>query len=237
MVLLSPSIRGLMSMLQVWESYNVIHGLKYNVTKSQLVIFKASTKCYSIVPDVTLNGARLNMVTRFKYLDHWVTDDLCDNGDIERERRSLAVPANMLARRFARCTKQVKITLFEAYCQSFYTCSLWVDYTRGTYNGLRVQYNNAFRVLLGLSRFCTASGMFAEAHSNGFAAIIRKRCASMLHRLRDSPNRILSALSAGWDSPMLAHWMRQHAVVQKLNVVLFLCRRPYVWYNKLTLRA
>ncbi|XP_026325328.1 uncharacterized protein LOC113234245 [Hyposmocoma kahamanoa] len=128
MVLLSPSIRGLMSMLQVCESYAVTHGLKYNVTKSQLMICK-------------------------------------------------------------------------------------VDYSRGTYNGLRVQYNNAFRVLLGLSRFCSASGLFAEAHTDGLAAIIRKKYASMLHRLRDSPNRILSALSARWDSPMLAHWVRLHAVV------------------------
>lgn len=31
---------------------------------------------------------------------------------------------------------------------------------------LRVQYNNAFRVLLGLPRICRPSGMFAEVHLN-----------------------------------------------------------------------
>ncbi|XP_026322734.1 uncharacterized protein LOC113232279 [Hyposmocoma kahamanoa] len=212
MVLLSPSIRALMSMLQICESYAVAHGLRYNVSKSELMAFKAGAKCYNIIPNLTLCGAPLKIVSKFKYLGHWVTDDLSDNSDTERERRSLAVRCNMLARRFARCTRQVKITLFKSYCQSFYTCSLWVNYTQRTYNGLRVQYNNAFRVLLGLPRYCSASGMFAESHTDGFAAIMRKRCPSMLSRLRGSPNRILSALSARWDSPMFAHWMRLHSI-------------------------
>ncbi|KAL0871563.1 hypothetical protein ABMA27_004098 [Loxostege sticticalis] len=169
-------------------------------------------KRYTNVPHLTLFGTPLKRVETFKYLGHWVTEDLNDNQDIERERRSLAVRCNMLARRFAKCTDEAKITLFKAYCQSFYTCSLWVDFTQRAYSDLRVQYNNAFRVLMGLPRFCSASAMFAEAHVDGFAAIMRKRCAAHLRRMRDSPNSILRALADRWDSPMLARWIRLHAV-------------------------
>ncbi|KAL0867485.1 hypothetical protein ABMA27_008269 [Loxostege sticticalis] len=116
----------------------------------------------------------------------------------------------MLARRFARCTELVKISLFKAYCQSFYTCSLWVKYTQRAYSALRVQYNNAFRVLLGLPRYCSASTMFADRHVDGFHAIIRKRCASFANRLRSGTNHILNALADRWDSPMLRHWVRLH---------------------------
>ncbi|XP_048484609.1 uncharacterized protein LOC125490192 [Plutella xylostella] len=35
--------------------------------------------------------------------------------------------------------------------------SLWVNYTRRAYSALRVQYNNALRIVLGLPRFCSAS--------------------------------------------------------------------------------
>ncbi|CAG9134888.1 unnamed protein product [Plutella xylostella] len=115
--------------------------------------------------------------------------------DIERERRALSVRCNMLARRFARSSEQVKITLFKAFCQSFYTSSLWVDYTQRSYSALRVQYNNAFRVLLRRPRFCSASAMFTEARTDGFHAIIRKRAASMLRRLRDSHNSILEVIA------------------------------------------
>ncbi|XP_075990221.1 uncharacterized protein LOC142985865 [Anticarsia gemmatalis] len=130
--------------------------------------------------------------------------------DMERERRALCIRCNMLARRFARCTEQVKVTLFRAFCQTFYTCSLWANYTQGTYSALRIQYNNAFRVLMGLPRYCSASGMFAEANVDGFHAIIRKRCASMLARVRSSPSTMLTTCAGRWDSVLLAHWIGLH---------------------------
>ena len=112
------------------------------------MIFKASSKCYNIIPPVMLCGRPLKRVVHFKYLGHWVSGDLKDNVDIERERRSLAVRCGMLAHRYARCTGQVKVTLFKAYCQSFYTCSLCVNFTQRAYSGLRTLYNNTgFRVL------------------------------------------------------------------------------------------
>ncbi|XP_045454755.1 solute carrier organic anion transporter family member 1C1-like [Melitaea cinxia] len=46
-----------------------------------------------------LQGAALNRVERFKYLGHWVSDNLSDDEYLERERRALAVRFNMLARR------------------------------------------------------------------------------------------------------------------------------------------
>uniref|UniRef100_A0A2A4K2S2 Reverse transcriptase domain-containing protein n=1 Tax=Heliothis virescens TaxID=7102 RepID=A0A2A4K2S2_HELVI len=211
MVLLSPSIGALRHLLEICERYAVAQGLKYNAKKSELLVFRSRGKCYSNVPQVTISGTPLNRVTQFKYLGHWVTEDLNDDLDIERERRALAIRSNMLIRRFARCSKKVKMTLFRAYCQSFYTCSLWVSYTQRTYNALRVQYNNAFRMLVGLPRSCSASGMFAKARIDGFHAIIRKRCASILRRMRDSSHSMLSTLCGRWDCPWMRHWIERHA--------------------------
>ncbi|KAG7306355.1 hypothetical protein JYU34_008979 [Plutella xylostella] len=210
MVLLSPTVRALRHLLAICEQYAVTHGLRYNESKSEFMVFRAVNKTYTTVPDIPLNGTPLKQVDKFKYLGHWVTCDLSDKADIERERRALCVRANMLARRFARCTKEVKIMLFKAFCQSMYTCSLWTSYTQGAYNALRVQYNNAFRVLLGLRRFCSASGMFAEAHTDGFHAVLRKRCASLLGRVRASSNSLLGTLVDRWDSPILRHWCSLH---------------------------
>ncbi|XP_063532851.1 uncharacterized protein LOC134743390 [Cydia strobilella] len=215
MVLLSPSVSGLISLLRKCESYAEAHGLKYNANKSEFMLFKAGNKTYS-VPPVTLCGTPLAQVKHFKYLGHWVTEDMCDNMDIERERRALAVRCNMLARRFARCTEEVKATLFKAYCQSFYTCSLWTSYTRRAYSALRVQYNNAYRVVFGLPRHCSASGMFTEGRIDGFHAIIRKRCSSLLRRWRASSNTILCTLADRWDSPWLKHWVQLHAPLYEI---------------------
>ncbi|KAL0850088.1 hypothetical protein ABMA28_011978 [Loxostege sticticalis] len=171
------------------------------------------------VPSVTLGGTDLKRVHQFKYLGHWVTDSLSDSVDVERERRAMCVRCNMLARRFARCSKQVKLTLFKAYCQSFYTCSLWADFTQRTYGALRVQYNNAFRMLFGLPRHCSASSMFAEAHIDCFYTIIRKRSASLWARVRGNSNGILSALADRWDSPLLRRWLQLHALATRYQYI------------------
>lgn len=203
MVLLAPSIGALRKLLAVCESYAASHGLTYNVKKSEFMVFKAGTKCPEFVPSVTLNGVPLKRVFNFKYLGHLVTEDLKDDDDMERERRALSVRANMLARRFARCTDAVKVTLFRAYCTSFYSASLWVNYTQKAYNALRVQYNNAFRLLLRLPRFCSASVMFAQARTDTFDAIWRKKSASLLSRTRGSGNSILSAIAEKFDCPII----------------------------------
>ncbi|KAL0810179.1 hypothetical protein ABMA28_010967 [Loxostege sticticalis] len=200
MVLLSPSIGALRKLLHMCEEYAVSHGLRYNSLKSEFMVFQAGAAGRQrSVPSVTLGGTDLKRVHQFKYLGHWVTDSLSDSVDVERERRAVCVRCNMLARRFARCSKQVKLTLFKAYCQSFYTCSLWADFTQRTYGALRVQYNNA------------ASSMFAEAHIDCFYTIIRKRSASLWARVRGNSNGILSALADRWDSPLLRRWLQLHA--------------------------
>ncbi|KAJ0171844.1 hypothetical protein K1T71_012607, partial [Dendrolimus kikuchii] len=198
MVLLGPSISAVRTLLSICENYAEEHGLKYNSKKSEILVFKTQKtqkRSPTHVPPVFLNGVALKMVDRFKYLGHIVTSDLRDDEDIERERRALAVRGNMLARRFARSTVEVKTTLFKAYCQSFYSSGLWVDYTQRAINALQVQYNNVFRMLLGLPRHCSASGMFAEARTDGFKAIIRKKSASLMQRLRGSTNSLLKAMA------------------------------------------
>ncbi|KAL0861064.1 hypothetical protein ABMA27_009576 [Loxostege sticticalis] len=194
MVLLSPSFGALRKLLHMCEEYAVSHGLRYNSLKSEFMVFQAG-------------AAHLKRVHQFKYLGHCVTDSLSDSVHVERERRAMCVRCNMLARRFARCSKQVKLTLFKAYCQSFYTCSLWADFTQRTYGALRVQYNNA------------ASSMFAEAHIDCFYTIIRKRSASLWARVRGNSNGILSALADRWDSPLLRRWLQLHAPATRYQYI------------------
>ena len=162
------------------------------------------------VPPITLYGVPLQRVKVFKYLGHLVTPTLKDDTDIERERRALSVRANMVIRRFARCSTEVKITLFRAYCTTLYTCSLWTDYTQTSYSALRVQYNNAFRMMLGLPRFCSASTMFAEARVDCFYASMRKRGTSLVRRVRGSANSMLAALAVRLDCAYINHCCGLH---------------------------
>jgi hypothetical protein len=103
MVLLAPSVGALRQLLAICEAYAKSNGLVYNSKKSELMVFKAGNKCPENVLPVRLNGVVLNRAKQFKYLGHYVTEDLRDDVDMERERRALSVKGNMLARRFAKC--------------------------------------------------------------------------------------------------------------------------------------
>ncbi|XP_022830394.1 uncharacterized protein LOC111359167 [Spodoptera litura] len=215
MVLLSPSVNALRKLLYICESYAQSHGLKYNASKSVLMVFKAGNKAPSNVPPIKIAGSALERVSKVKYLGHMLTETLLDDEDLERERRALAVRCNMLARRFARCTTDVKLLLFRAFCQSFYTCSLWIRFTRRAYNALRVQYNDAMRAVLRKPRCCSASAMFADASIDDFFCIIRKRTASMMSRVRSSANAVLRTLAYKIDSPFIVYWASVHLLRNK----------------------
>lgn len=212
MVLLSPSISGLREMLKMCEAYAVKHGLKYNEKKSEFMVFGTARSTPKLIPPLLLNGVPLKRVTQFKYLGHIVTENLKDDLDIERERRALAVRGNMLVHRFARCTAEVKRTLYKAFCQSFYTSGLWTNFTQRAYNALRVQYNNIFRALLGLPRYCSASGMFADANVDCFHTIMRKKTASVVLHMRGSANGILRMIAERMDSSVLGRFTELHVV-------------------------
>ncbi|KAJ2951199.1 hypothetical protein O0L34_g5592 [Tuta absoluta] len=193
MVLLSPSVAGLRSLIEICEKYALKHNLIYNVKKSEVMVFKSGTGP-SIIPPIKLCGAPLALVTTFKYLGHVLTGNLNDDCDLERQRRAIAMKSNMLARRFSQGSTDVKLTLFKAYCQAFYTAHLWQNYKQSTYNTLRVQYNNGFRALLGLPWRCSASGMFADHRVDDFYAVMRRMKARFHNRLLRCDNEIVSAI-------------------------------------------
>ncbi|XP_045455616.1 uncharacterized protein LOC123665347 [Melitaea cinxia] len=144
------------------------------------------TKCPPNSPPVLLSGVPLKMVEQFKYLGHIATTCLKDDADIERERRALSVRAR----------------------------SLWADYTKKRYSDLRVLYNNAFRILLGLPRCCSASGMFADAITDCFHTTMRKRCASFVRRVRGSQNSVLKMIAERFDCFYLRHCCDKHLAIQ-----------------------
>ncbi|CAH2261582.1 jg19884 [Pararge aegeria aegeria] len=228
MVLLSTSISALRKLLRICENYAASHGLIYNVKKSELLVFKSKGSSVDDVPPGTINGVILNRVTEFRYLGRLITEDLNDNKDIERERRALAIRCNMIARKFTRFTREVKLILFRAYCQTFYTCSLCVSYTQRAYNDLRIQYNNG-RVLLRLPRFCSASQMFAEHHVDDFYAIMRKKICINDEQNARKLQHYLKILTNKWENQFMEHWVGAHSH-QVLKRVFTLVRRFLIFY-------
>ena len=74
---------------------------------------------------------------------HYITDDLSDDDDINRQRRTLFVQGNIILRKFNMCSLRVKRTLFRTYCSPMYTAQLW-NYKKSTITKLQIAYHNIF---------------------------------------------------------------------------------------------
>ncbi len=169
--LLAPCAIALQKLLDICHEYGVEHDVIYNPLKYVCIVFKPdgfSLKC----PLVHLGNNVLEYQGKVKYLGMLLSDKLNDNDDIMKQMRGLYARANSVFRKFAACSFEVKLRLFQAFCTS--CAHLWFKFTKQVMSKVRVAYNNVFRLLFGYRRSCSASEMFVTNYVYNFEGRRRK---------------------------------------------------------------
>ena len=64
--------------------------------------------------------------------------------------RKCYASANILLRKFVKCSPVVNCYLFKTYCCNLYCVPFWNDYTKAAMKNLKITYNNSLCRLLGL---------------------------------------------------------------------------------------
>ena len=195
LAVLSPSSAGLQQLLLICTRYGLMYDIKFNPTKSVVMIARTKEDSKLTFPSFSLSGQTLEVVNKFKYLGHVIRDDLCDDDDVQRQCGKLYGQANMLARKFHMCTDDVKIALFKSYCTPLYTAHLWCTYSNAKMKKLQVAYNDALRILLKLPRWNSASDMFVSNNVPTFYAVMRNFMYKFMCRLTGSKNTIIMSLT------------------------------------------
>ena len=70
---------------------------------------KIVSRCF---PEFILNGHSLRYVSELCYLGHVISNSINDENDIHREICNMYIRANMLFRKFNKCSTNVKVQLF-----------------------------------------------------------------------------------------------------------------------------
>ena len=141
LVLISPSSAGLSQLLRECEKFGTRH-VKNNAKKSAVMIYRSMTLKGCTIPNFNLNGMILHVVASYKYLGHYITDDLSDDDDINRQRRTLFAQGNIILRKFNMCSLGVKLTLFRTYCSPMYTHNSGGITKKSTITKLQIAYHN-----------------------------------------------------------------------------------------------
>lgn len=191
--LMTTSIKALRILLKVCEKYAVSHDLVFNPLKSVCQSFTD----YSYGENravISLNGEVLQWQDTVRYLGFDINCKDRDREEIQRRRRELYACANLLKSRFGMCSVNVKLYLFQTYFSAIYCSSLWVPVSTKIINSIRVAYNDSFRLIFNYKRRSSASKMFADYRTNDFHAMLRVAAFSMLNRLANSDNSIISSI-------------------------------------------
>ena len=187
--LISLSSAGMQKLLNLCSKYAVDHSLTYNAKKSFSLCFIPRTVKISR-PQLYLNTLVIPHVSECKYLGIIVCQKNCDR-DLKRQMKKFYANANMLLRRFSKCSIPVKCYLFKTYCSNLYCAPLWYNFTLTAMKKIKIAYNNSIRRLFFLPKHNSASEMCVNLNIMSFGELLRKYVYSFRFRLGASLNCII----------------------------------------------
>ena len=157
--------------------------------------------------DVLLYSKVIETVTEFCYLGVEINNYLNDINEIKHQYRNLCARSNTLIRKFSKCSLDIKIYLFKTFCSSIYGLGLWCQFTKKVFNTFRVCYNNAFRMLMGFYKYCSASNMFVTNNVLSMAELLRSRQYIVLNNTSNSQNKLVKEIYQRFNqSPLIEFW-------------------------------
>ena len=209
LVLISPSTRGLSSLIKECQQYGLESDILFNSSKSAVMFFKPSFMLNINFPSFKINNESINTVDKYTYLGHIICNDSSDDMDILRQRRKIYAQGNSIMRKFYMCSDDVKVTLFRSYCSSFYTAQLWINYTATTMHKLYTAYHNVLKMFIGLSKYEHTRPICVKLNVKYCPALIRNLISKFMSRLLASENRYIKALhnmNCFYNSSIWKHW-------------------------------
>ena len=117
-ILLSPSVQALNTLLFICNDYASRYDVKFNALKSNLIVFRSDLNTPPD-PSIEINGVKIKMVRKVIFLGHLLTDCVydCDTSKCTQEYNR---QCNMLLADFKSAGSYMRNYLFSKYCTSFY---------------------------------------------------------------------------------------------------------------------
>jgi len=211
--LLSLSVFGLQAMLDATEKYADDHNISLNVSKTVCMRFCSGKDSLLPDPKIKLKGCELVWVNSFRYLGFTITN--CVNNFDEEEMYTrtgeLRVRANMLCTKFNGANCDIKRYLLQTNIDSIYCMSLWTPESDACLNKVKVAYNDYIRLLFKFKRGVSVSDFCKNNRILTFKELQRKLCFSMLCRIRQSDNLLVSSLKNNMfrnSDLLMCHWFK-----------------------------
>ena len=123
LMLLSPSVKGLRSMIDICENFGENYGVKFNSKKTVCMLF--SRLSVGSKPEVKLCGDRLMWVDNVKHLGHIINHNLSEITDVRNKKCDMFSRVNTVVATFGKCPDNVLKTILRTQCAHLYGTCIW----------------------------------------------------------------------------------------------------------------
>ena len=186
-ILLSPTLGGIQTMLNECESYGHELYVKFNSKKTVCMLFQSRGNKVTRTGNVYLCGEQLKWENSVEYLGNKLNVSCSDSDDILYKRSNFIGSVNTLLGNFRCVPTNLLNALFCTFCCSVYGCQSWLLRT-SELRLLSTSYNIALRRIWRLPYRAHTDLTHAVAGYSDIVTIITKRFVRLFHKMYESDN-------------------------------------------------
>lgn len=123
LVLLSPTVHGLRSMLGTCERFGELYSVQYNPKKTVCALF--SRRKVENKPLIKLCGSEIKWVETFKHLGNIIAENLSEEPDVKHKKGDLIQRVNSVLSTLDGSSDEILRTVFNSQCSHLYGTSIW----------------------------------------------------------------------------------------------------------------
>ena len=208
-ILMSPSITALKSLLNVCEEFSADYNINFNASKSKLIVYGDSRKV-----DVFLQGNKISLSDSEKHVGNLLSNraDLMSQ-KVHQACNQLYAKVNVIIRQFGACDPFIMFKLFKSYCTSFYGCQLWNFGDLKNVNVAYIAWRKCVRRMLKLPYMTHSDLLYCICEENPINVQFHRRFTRFLMSILSSSNSCIKLAGK------LALNGSQSAVCQSINYI------------------
>ena len=190
--LLCPSINGLQSMINVCENFADEFDVTFNTKKTMCICYGSDNN--ATLRQVSFNGVKIPWQSTVKHLGNVLMYNLHDEADVCKKRGDFIAALNKMNSVFASVHAELKLSLLQIYCASWYGCQAWLLGT--PYCDLTdVERPKAVHRTAGLPRQTRSVLLLGLAGNENFLSQQERRFARLCNTMSASNNPAIRFLA------------------------------------------
>ena len=191
MAVLSPSIRGLETLLKICGDYCLEWDIGLNAKKSKCLYFG---KRIDIPYNVSLNGNSVDWVPEWRYLGVTLRSAKQFDCSVKDRVKKFYRCANSIFRIDGRSNDTVMLRLVEAHCVPILTYAIEIVHVsnRDERRQLRVAYNSLFRKIFNYRWSQSVSALQSFLNRPTWEQLVEKRRQNFVKRVQKADSSALS---------------------------------------------